>query len=154
MAALEVHISLIQRKRTNAWGIPLAYERFVAVWAADGTMLGVGGVPLEFDDGDSLTVQGREAGFRYVVSMSWAWRSRRDLALDLGRDGRDEEWAEEDGEENAVLSKLGTGFLDDEVVLGVGVDDLAQVAVRANVQELLGCVVLCVDQDREDEGDG
>jgi hypothetical protein len=149
MAALEVHVSLIQRKVSNAWGIPVAYELFVAVWAPDGGMLGVSGAPLAFQGEDNLTVQGRKAGFRYVVSMSWAWRSRREMAFGTADvDGGNED-------EDTGLRSLGTGYLDDEVILGIGVDDVAQLVVRVKVQEMLGCLVLCADQDdNEDGGDG
>jgi hypothetical protein len=135
---LEVHISLIQRKLSNAWGIPVAYERFVALWAPDGTMLGMSAMPLGFRDEE------KRSGFRYVVSLAWAWRARHLFPREAAEGG-----IGNDEDESEILGWLGTGYLDDQVVLGVGVDDVAQVVVRVGVAELLGCLVLCEDSESD-----
>lgn len=46
-------------------------------------------------------------------------------------------------DDNHDHEDLGTGFLDDEVIIGIGMDDLAQGFVRVEVREVLGCLRGC-----------
>lgn len=60
------------------------------------------------------------AYFTYTVSISYAW-------------GRQDDEPEDKN----------SGFLDDEVVLGIGIDDAGHGFTKARVEDLLGCLRLC-----------
>ncbi|KAL8810528.1 MAG: hypothetical protein Q9200_002516 [Gallowayella weberi] len=67
------------------------------------------------------------AYFTYTVSIAYAW----------GRTGIDgAEVKEEVGDKNV-------GYLDDEVVLGIGIDDVGQGFARTRAGELVGCLRAC-----------
>jgi len=53
-------------------------------------------------------------------------------------------WGREEGD----VREKGTGYLDDEVVLSVGVDDQGQVFGKVMVRELLQCLRICPGIDR------
>ena len=78
-----------------------------------------------------------EVGFAYTVGLSWAWRGRNDVAVD------GEEVSEGEEADIHELENLGRGFLGDEVLMGVGLDDREQVVVKVQVNELLSCLRLC-----------
>lgn len=76
------------------------------------------------------------AYFTYTPSITWSHRpnhqsnhhsNHENTHLDLDHDHED----------------LGTGFLDDEVIIGIGMDDVAQGFVRVKVKEVLGCLRGC-----------
>ena len=71
--------------------------------------------------------------FTYTTSVAWAWRPGSVVDAAAGEEGDDAEH----------LSALGTGFLGDDVIVGVGVDDVEQAVVRLKVEELLSCLRLC-----------
>ena len=85
------------------------------------------GVSDEDRDNDN---QEQELGtyFTYTPSIAWAWR------------GKDEDEAvhRERGHED-----LGTGYIDDEVLVGIGVDDVAQALVKVRVDGVLACMRIC-----------
>ena len=60
------------------------------------------------------------AYFTYTVSISYAW-------------GREKDGAEDKN----------VGFLDDEIILGIGVDDAGQGFARAKAADLVGCLRAC-----------
>ncbi|CAG8977213.1 hypothetical protein HYALB_00007907 [Hymenoscyphus albidus] len=145
-----VFIALIQRKNLNAWNLPTRYERFVVVWSADPpfNMLAMSKYPLlmsnETTSGwtaeetwDDVPEGGKDGNgemygeerehwgvFTYTTSIAWAW-----------------------GREEGDIREKGTGFLDDEVVLSVGVDDVGMVFAKVLVSESLVCLRVCPGAD-------
>ena len=166
-----VFFALIHRKFPNFLKLPLRYERYFIVWSASPpfSMLGVSKHPLlmanetasgwtqsqNWDDdptnrkhvtstkklqqaenigafknrdGGRVVVNATEpyggkgywAYFTYTVSISYAW----------GREG------DEVGDKNV-------GYLDDEVVLGIGVDDKGQGFARVKARDLVACLRAC-----------
>ncbi len=75
------------------------------------------------------------AYFTYTVSIAYAW----------GRGGGMQQ--EEVGDKNE-------GFLDDEVVLAIGIDDKGQGFARARAGELVQCLRACPGRGGGEEGDG
>ena len=159
----EVHFAIVQRKFSDDTDLklPLRYERWVVVWEgkAPSRMIAVSRWPVLFEgesarpwsaeenfggggEGWNSTRRGvrnmdREVGFAYTVGLSWAWRGKTDVEVD-----REEVW---EGEEADIheLGNLGRGFLGDEVLMGVGLDDKEQVVVKVQVDELVSCLRLC-----------
>lgn len=113
----------------------------------------MGRYALVFEDEvvDDQEGETREMGFVYTTSVAWAWRVGSDVlgAFEEGCDGEEDEFTFLDGDV-PHLSNLGTGFLGDEVVLGIGIDDVEQVVVRVSVNELLSCLTLCPGVEVED----
>jgi hypothetical protein len=80
------------------------------------------------------------AYFTYTPSIAWAWRPQSAFA---------------DGED--VLESLNVGYLDDEVIIGIGMDDTEQAFARAKAETLLQCLRACPgmrdgDVDSETQG--
>lgn len=73
------------------------------------------------------------AGFTYTVSMAYAWGRRQPR----GQSGREAGGGHEEVEDMHV------GYLDDEVVLGIGVDDVGQSFARLEMRELVACMRAC-----------
>ncbi|KAL8902818.1 MAG: hypothetical protein Q9207_004366 [Kuettlingeria erythrocarpa] len=149
-----VFFAVIHRKFPNYLDLPLRYERHFMVWSASPpfSMLGISQHPIlmanetasgwtesqNWDDdptnaaavaharmhnSTSEPYGGKEywAYFTYTVSIAYAW----------ARTGM-----EEAGEKNV-------GFLDDEVVLGIGIDDKGQGFARARAKDLVQCLRAC-----------
>lgn len=74
------------------------------------------------------------AYFTYTVSMAYAW-GRKPRAGRAGDEAQD----------------MHVGYLDDEVVLGIGVDDKGQVFSRVRAGELVGCMRACPGMMEESE---
>jgi hypothetical protein len=153
-----VHFSIVHRKLhpVNALGLVErgGYERWVVVWEgrSPGRIVATGKHPVVledevFDDGRDET----EMGFVYTTSVSWAWRVESDVGgSDDGQSVDDDhEFAFLDGDVSH-LSSLDTGFVDDEVILGIGIDDVRQAVVKVKVQELLACLTLCPGMSADD----
>ena len=91
------------------------------------------------------------ASFTYTTSISWAFRtspspSRREPEADHGRENADPDEDGEDGyddEHTRTLEAMNIGYLDDEVILGIGVDDQGQGFARARAEVLLACLRAC-----------
>ncbi|QSZ34856.1 hypothetical protein DSL72_007715 [Monilinia vaccinii-corymbosi] len=133
-----VFIAVIHRKHKNVLGLPIRYERYFVMWAATPpfNMLAVSQHPILFanetttgwtaeeswDDNPEALLEGREfwAKLTYTTTIAYAW-SRKD------GDIRDK----------------GVGYLDDQIILSVGVDDHDQVYGRVLVSELLQCLKIC-----------
>ena len=64
------------------------------------------------------------AYFTYTVSIAWAW-------------GREVE-----------VGEMGVGYLDDEVVLAIGIDDKGQGVARVEARDLLQCMRACPGRER------
>ena len=83
--------------------------------------------------------KGRKIGayFTYTPSIAWAWRPQP---------------AHLDGED--VLESLNVGCLDDEVILGIGIDDMKQAFAGAKAETLLQCLKACPEMKDRRSGDG
>jgi hypothetical protein len=66
------------------------------------------------------------AYFTYTPSIAWAWRPQS--AFENGND---------------VLESLNVGYLDDEVIFGIGIGDNEQAFARAKAETLLQCLRAC-----------
>ncbi|KAI9675278.1 MAG: hypothetical protein M1817_001180 [Caeruleum heppii] len=146
-----VFFAVIHRKHPNHLKLPLRYERYFIVWSAAPpfSMLGISQHPLlmanetasgwsaaqnwaDVSDDNAQRQQmlnadrgGYWAYFTYTVSIAYAW----------GRKG------------DEVTGK-NSGFLDDEVVLGIGVDDKGQAFATVPARELLQCLRACPGRAR------
>lgn len=163
-----VFFALIHRKFPNFLKLPLRYERYFIIWSASPpfSMLGVSRYPLlmanetasgwtqsqNWDDNranrnkvaetkklqqvenigarqhNGSVVNATEpfggkdywAYFTYTVSIAYAW-----------------------GGENDEVEDKNVGYLDDEVVLGIGIDDQGQGFSRVRAHDLVGCMRAC-----------
>jgi len=140
----EIFFSLVHRKHKGMLGLPLRYERYFIVWSAAPpfSMLAVSRHPIlmanetasGWDPGENWEddeehqnlvangKKGKENGARFTYTVSLAWASGR--AFDQPSDKN-------------------VGYLDDEVILGIGVDDAAQVYARVLAKDLLQCLRSC-----------
>jgi hypothetical protein len=127
---------VIQRKNLNIWGLPVRYERFIVVWSATTpfNMLAISRHPIlmsnettfgwtaeeTWDDVPEARTENRGLWGRitYTTTIAYAW-----------------------GREEVDVREKGTGYLDDEVILSIGVDHEGQVYGR--VSELLQCFRVC-----------
>lgn len=140
----QVFFSVIQHKHKSMFMLPMRYERYIMVWSAEPPfgMLGISKFPLLFAnetahpyepeenwEGDpeqeALLAEGKEgkpnwAGFTYTVSIAYAWGRKMDEPEDKN-----------------------VGYLDDEVIIGIGVDDKAMVFTRLPARDLLTCLRAC-----------
>lgn len=135
-----VFFAIVQRKQLNYWYLPMRYERYIIVWSAHPPfhMLAVSQHPILManetasgwsakenwaDDnhsGQETEKKDMWAYFTYTVSMAYAW----------GRAGDEIIWKN-------------TGFLDDDVLLGIGIDDRDQGFARLPARDLLQCLKAC-----------
>lgn len=69
------------------------------------------------------------AYFTYTVSISYAW-----------------------GRDNDEVEGKNVGYLDDEVVLGIGIDDVEQGYARVRAADLVQCLRACPGREREGRG--
>ncbi|KAI4145743.1 MAG: hypothetical protein L6R39_003705 [Caloplaca ligustica] len=149
-----VFFAVIHRKFPNYLRLPLRYERHFMVWSASPpfSMLGISQHPIlmanetasgwtesnnwDDDPGNVALVshnklhrnstepyggKGYWAYFTYTVSIAFAW----------ARTGMEE------------VGEMNWGFLDDEVVLGIGIDDKGQGFARARAGDLVQCLRAC-----------
>ena len=133
-----VFFAVVHRKHPNALRLPLRYERYFVVWSAVApfSMIGVSQHPIlmanetasgwtaeqNWDDDEAARREGRGewAYFTYTVSIAYAWGRAFDEA----------------GMKNM-------GYLDDEVLLGIGIDDVSQGYATVPAAELLQCLQAC-----------
>ncbi|OAP61206.1 hypothetical protein AYL99_03407 [Fonsecaea erecta] len=73
-----------------------------------------------------------QAYFTYTPSLAWAWRPHSAAANQ-----------EQEDDDVEYLSQLGTGYLGDDVLVGIGLEDLNQAFARVKVEDLLQCLRLC-----------
>lgn len=74
------------------------------------------------------------AYFTYTVSISYAWGREPRAAKDGGDEAQD----------------MHVGYLDDEVLLAIGVDDKGQAFSRAKAGSLVQCLRACPGRRRDD----
>lgn len=143
-----VFFAIVHRKHPNVLKLPLRYERYFIVWSAvpPFSMLGISQHPILMANetasgwsaaqnwhGDLVRHQrwtnssssqadekGYWASFTYTVSIAYAW----------GRTGDD-------------VTDKNVGYLDDEVILGIGIDDAGQGFSRVKAADLLQCLRAC-----------
>lgn len=77
----------------------------------------------------------RKAYFTYTPSITWAWKP---FSAGLGEDDEDDV---------EYMSRLGVGYLGDEVLVGIGMDDIYQGFAKVKVEDLLQCLRLCPGVD-------
>lgn len=82
----------------------------------------------ENDGDDDINSQ---AYFTYTPSLTWAWKPH---SAGLGEDDKDDV---------EYMSRLGMGYLGDEVLVGIGMDDVHQGVAKVKVEHLLQCLRLC-----------
>lgn len=140
----QVFFSLIHHKHKNVFTLPLRYERYLMVWSGEPpfNMLGISKHPmllynetasgfskeenwLDDPENQKLLDEGEDgkenwAYFTYTVSLGWAWGRKMDEPEDKG-----------------------VGYLDDEVIMGIGVDDGSMVFSRILAKDLLQCLTAC-----------
>lgn len=217
-----VHFAAMHRKFSNAWDLPLRYERFFVVWDARPPfrMLGMSRYPIlmsnetasgwsaegnwadgdatsEKDDGPNSTggldhetplmnnnatstkesthlhtsplhnltkraqnistitpirpfpppdyfppppppfrQKSNWAYFTYTPSIAWAFRPSSSFSSP-------EEDDDTEAQHTHTLEALNVGYLDDEVILGIGVDDQGQGFARVKAGELVACLRVC-----------
>jgi hypothetical protein len=133
-----VFFAAIQRKHMNAWDLPLRYERYFVIWSTTPpfNMLAVSRHPILFANevtagwplveiwDEQPEVKSDDwivgSGFTYTTTIAYAW-----------------------GREESDIRNKGMGYLDDEVILSVGVDDQDQTYTTVVVSELLQCLRIC-----------
>ena len=149
-----VFFAVIHRKFPNYLDLPLRYERHFMVWSATPpfSVLGISRHPILManetasgwtesqawdDDPANVAIVSQTkmnknttepyggkdywAYFTYTVSIAYAW----------ARTGIEE------------VGDMSVGYLDDEVVLGIGVDDKGQGFARAKAGDLVQCLRAC-----------
>lgn len=155
-----VFFAIVHRKFANYLKLPLRYERFFMVWQASPPfhMLGISHHPIlmrnetasgwspsenwsdnstnnaivsatKMNNPNSTEPFGGNdwwAYFTYTVSITYAW----------GRPPRRGQAGDEAGD-------MHVGYLDDEVLLAIGVDDKGQAFSRAKAEELVQCLRAC-----------
>jgi hypothetical protein len=132
-----VFFAAIHRKHVNNWDLPIHYSRYFIIWSAHYpfNILAVSQHPILFanettsgweepetwDDVPEALAEGRGfwARLTYTTTIAWGRRDEGDV------------------------KELGTGYLDENVVVSIGVDDEEQVFGRVGVKELLGCLRTC-----------
>lgn len=93
--------------------------------------------------------EGRDnwASFTYTTSIAWAWHDGRTTSKSKSRhhttEGRRAHPAGDQEDGQGSLADMNTGYLDDEVILGIGVDDHAQGFARVPAESLLQCMRAC-----------
>jgi len=133
-----VFFAAIHRKHVNGYGLPERYERYFVVWSATRpfNMLAVsqhpillrnetnrGWTPEEIWD-DVLEARSENrtywGQFTYTTTIAYAW-----------------------GREESDIREKNNGYLDDEVILSVGIDDQNGLYAKVKVSELLQCLKIC-----------
>jgi len=128
-----VFFAAVHRKYLNEYGLPLRYDRYFVAWSASSpfNMLGVSQYPILManetsqywaSDGHSEEHDWRDH-FTYTTTIAWAW-----------------------GREEGDVREKGTGYLDDDVIISVGVDDQDGVYGIAKASDLLQCLRTCPGQ--------
>lgn len=139
-----VFFAVIHHKIRGLMGLPARYERHFMVWSAvpPFSMLALSNHPILVanetangfnaeenwaDDAENQAMleageegKGEWAHFTYTVSMAWAWGRKGDESQDKN-----------------------LGYLDDEVIIGVGVDDTDCTYGIAPARDFLQCLRAC-----------
>ncbi|PVH89050.1 hypothetical protein DL98DRAFT_508889 [Cadophora sp. DSE1049] len=133
-----VFFAAIQRKHNNGFGLPIRYERYFVIWSATWpfNMLAIsqhpillanetnrGWKPAEiWDDVPEAKDEERDiwGEFTYTTTIAYAW-----------------------GRAESDIREKGTGYLDDEVILSVGIDDKDGLYGKVVAADLLQCLRIC-----------
>ena len=147
--------SLIHHKHKNYYALPLRYERYFIVWSSTPPyqMLAMSKLPV---------ILANETVSGWDLEESWDDDPEQQRMLNEGQEGKGEfavftytpsiaySWGRfEDQPQDKNI-----GYLDDEVILGVGIDDMAQGYARAKAKDLLQCLRACPGRapERLDKG--
>ena len=190
-----VHFAVVHRKFSNAWRLPLRYERWLVVWEgrAPFRLLAKSRFPVLFKNetasgwtaeenwegepeipketireerrwpngsflGSNATMWRNEshsdhiddkttsshindshkhnwAYFTYTPSIAWAWRPN---SAETRKEDHDA-----GAEDESYLHSLNVGYLDDEVIVGIGLEDMEQAFARVQARTLLQCLEVC-----------
>ena len=87
--------------------------------------------------------------FTYTPSIAWAWRPRSAFEAASQRVQHSQQHQEhprnryEDNPGDFIQRSMHIGYLDDEIILGIGLEDKAQAWVKVKAAMVLGCMVAC-----------
>ncbi|RVX68318.1 hypothetical protein B0A52_07321 [Exophiala mesophila] len=121
------------------------------------------------DSDSDLDSEYAYASFTYTPSLAWSWMPHSSgTAFEKGRRHQDQDRDQDQDQDHdhdhdqdqesynthhtnqfhpeddaLYLSRLGTGYLGDDVLVGVGLDDVKQGFVRIKVDDLISCLRLC-----------
>ncbi|KAL9625370.1 MAG: hypothetical protein Q9160_000433 [Pyrenula sp. 1 TL-2023] len=102
---------------------------------------------IDHSDQKSRNANNKEnwAYFTYTPSIAWAWRPRSDRRRQEDTDTEDRGSTESNNDHliDNGFTGLQVGFLDDEVILGIGIDDKEQAFGRVKAETLLQGLRLC-----------
>ncbi|KAK2626468.1 hypothetical protein QTJ16_003643 [Diplocarpon rosae] len=133
-----VFFAAIQRKHCNDYGLPIRYERYFVVWSANWpfNMLAVSQHPILmanetnrgwkpaqiWDDVPQTEYEAKDAwgDFTYTTTIAYAW-----------------------GRPESDIREKSNGYLDDDVILSVGIDDQDGLYSKIAVEDLLQCLRIC-----------
>ena len=168
-SANTIFFAIIHRKYPNPLRLPLRYERFFIAWAATPPfgMLGISRHPIlmgnetasgwppsqNWDDDEAnaeIVARTKEAGINatepYGGKNNWAYFTYSvSIAYGWGRQPRARKMGDE-------VEDLHVGYMDDEVMLGIGVDDKGQAFSRVRAGELLQCLRPCPGRTERRKG--
>ena len=88
---------------------------------------GTEGAETEEEDFDKSS-----AYFTYTPSLAWTWRPHSAAPNQ-----------EEEDDDIEYMSQLGTGYLGEDVIVGICLDDVKQACAKVKVDDLLQCLRLC-----------
>lgn len=145
---MEVFMAVVQRKRHNHFGIVRRYERVVVIWQSKPPfrMLAVGTARILFTGEGwgsvgakmnspvpTLPVHKRDKkhNFNFMMSLAFDHSRRRneDVDVSIGK----------------LPDDMHIGFLDDYLIVGVGIGDEGMGVVRLRVRELVAGLAVCPD---------
>ncbi|KAJ9635310.1 hypothetical protein H2204_005871 [Knufia peltigerae] len=129
---------LMSNERAHPWTVEQNWPSMKSGWNASGSFMWMNEKRTHAGrNSDSTSTRAQEfensAYFMYTPSLAWAWRPHSVL---VGEE------LEEDGDIE-TMSELGTGYLGDDVLMGIGLDDVNQAFARINVDDLLRCMRIC-----------
>ncbi|KAI1612227.1 hypothetical protein EDD36DRAFT_279213 [Exophiala viscosa] len=126
---------LTRNERAKPWTVAENWPEENTGWNGTdmGTMLAkrmkAGRGHASGDTGDFRT----EASFTYTPSLAWAWSPH---SAGIGDEGEEQDDVE-------TMARLGVGYLGDELLVGIGLDDVRQAFAKIKVDDLLQCMRLC-----------
>ena len=164
-----IFFAIIHRKLLNELKLPLRYERFVIAWSATApfSIVGISAHPILLfnetatgfsavhnwadeehtaDTGTKTDLEKRASTNQTVMPSAdqrglWAYFTYTvSIAYDWGRKPRNKGGKGGVGDE---AEDMHVGYLDDEVMLGIGVDDKGQAFSRVKARDLVACMRAC-----------
>lgn len=127
---------LMSNERAHPWTVGQNWPDEKSGWNASGPLMWVNKKRTPAgSNGDGIGPEAfkSSASFMYTPSLAWAWRAH---SAKVGEE------LEDDGDIE-TMSELGTGYLGDDVLVGIGLDDVDQAFARIKVNDLLQCMRIC-----------